>query len=155
MQGASCATLHSRATAAASKHKGSTRCEHPQPTHTTQEGHKHRDRETHAVSKGTQPKDGKRIGPEQHQSSKKKEAKITNSTIPTYKVPTSRQTHLPDCEHPSRRTEPTRSPSTHHHAQAPHATTEPSSFPAKPSEPSGPLPARRDKKGQHLTEKPR
>ena len=39
------------------KNKGPTPCEHPQPKHKTQEEHKHRDRETHAVSKCTQPKD--------------------------------------------------------------------------------------------------
>ena len=105
------------------------------------------DRETH----DTQPKEG----PEHHQTTENMEAKIAYSPIPSNKVSTSRQSHLPDCEHPSRRTEPTRSLTTHHDAQAPHATTEPSSFTAKPSKLSGPQPARHDKKGQHQTEKSR
>ena len=135
--------------------KGPTLCEHPQSTHKTQKVHKHRDRETHTVSKGTQPKDRQRKDTEQHQTTENMEAKIAYSPIPPNKVTTSRQSHLPDCEHPSRRTEPTRSLTIHHDAQAPHATTEPSSFTAKPSKPSGPLPARHDKKGQHQTEKSR
>ena len=49
----------------------------------------------------------------------------------------------------------TRSLTTHHDAQAPQATTEPSSFTAEPSKPSGPLPARQAKIGQHQPEKPR
>ena len=156
MQDASCAALQARATAAAPKHtrvqhSGSTRNQHTQ----YRKGHKHRDRETHAVSKGTPPKDCQSNGQEQHQSTEKMEAKIAYSPIPTNKVTRSRQSHLPDCENPSRRTEPTRSLTTHHDPQAPHATTEPSSITARPSEPSGPPPARRDKKGQHQTEKSR
>ena len=67
--------------------KGPTLCEHPQPTRKTQKGHKHRDRETHSVSKGTQPKDRQRKGPEQHQTTDNMEATIAYSSIPSNKSP--------------------------------------------------------------------
>ena len=105
VQDAACAALQARATAAAPIQ---TRVQHNASTSNqkkkTLEEHKHRDRETHAVSKGTQPKDKPRIGPEQPQSTQKEEAKIANTPIPANKAPTSQQSHLPDCEHPSRRT---------------------------------------------------
>ena len=74
-----------------------------------------------------------------------------NTPIPR-KKPHVTTDHLPDCEHPSRRAEPPRSISTHHDAQAPQATTEPSSFTAEPSEPPGQPPARQVKRGQHQPE---
>ena len=129
--------------------QGSNTLRAPEPTHKTQ-----RDTSTE-TEKPTQfqrahnrARDKQRIGPEQPQSTEKKEAKIANTPIPANKAPTSRQSHLPDCEHPSRRTQPTRTLSTHHDAQAPHATTEPSSFTAEPSEPSGPATS---KTGQERT----
>ena len=112
--------------------KGPTQCEHPQPTHKTQ-----RDTSTETEKptrfQRTHNRNRQRIGPA-HSNTNDGEygGEKAYSPIPSNKVSTSRQSHLPDCEHPSRRTEPTRPQTTHHDAQAPQVTTEPSSFSAKP-----------------------
>ena len=96
------------------------------------EGHKHRDRETHAVSKDTQPKQTKNR-PRTTQTTKNIEA-----TKPVHQT---HRTKSPHHDRPSSRLQ-----TTHHDAQAPHVTTVPSSLSAKPSEPSGLQPARHDTK---------